>query len=124
MRISDWSSDVCSSDLVEERAISRCGMQLEAYCTGIGKALLANLPPADQADYLASGSFVPLTKTTLVTAEDLKGVFDHIVARGYAVDNEELIPGLVFIAAHITSSNKILADIPATDEITYDFNSL
>src|SRR3546814_14810739 len=81
MRISDWSSDVCSSDLVEERAISRCGMQLEAYCTGIGKALLANLPPADQEDYLASGSFVPLTKTTLVTAEALKGEFDHIVAR-------------------------------------------
>src|SRR3546814_4500086 len=73
---------------VEERAISRCGMQLEAYCTGIGKALLANLPPADQEDYLASGSFVPLTKTTLVTAEARKGEFDHIVARGYAVDNE------------------------------------
>src|SRR3546814_17629158 len=95
---------------VEERAISRCGMQLEAYCTGIGKALLANLPPADQEDYLASGSFVPLTKTTLVTAEALKGAFDHIVTRGHAVANGGLIPGLVCISVSIRSdTNNVTA---------------
>src|SRR3546814_18508751 len=55
--------------------------------------------------------FVPLKKTTLVTAEALKGEFDHIVARGYAVDNEEMIPGLVCIAAPIRSGNIVVAAI-------------
>ena len=37
------------------------GMQLEAYCSGIGKVLLAFLPLDEREQYLAGGPFVRLT---------------------------------------------------------------
>src|SRR3546814_4538896 len=36
MRISDWSSDVCSSDLPSRLAFSRPGVTLRAYSDGSG----------------------------------------------------------------------------------------
>src|SRR3546814_8487165 len=106
MRISDLSSDVCSSDLklsrrtcrvchlgvledgmmtylikegdAQDHTLSRQGMQLEAYCTGLGKALLAHMPETERNDYLSSGTFVPLTPNTLTTPEALSAEFDRI----------------------------------------------
>lgn len=40
---------------------TRVGLQLEAYCTGIGKVLLAHLPDAERSAYLATGPFPALT---------------------------------------------------------------
>lgn len=45
--------------------------QLEAYCTGIGKALLARLPDAELEHYL-KGNFIALTPYTLTTPEALR----------------------------------------------------
>lgn len=39
---------------------TRVGMQLEAYCSGMGKVLMAHLPEAEREAYLASGPFVAL----------------------------------------------------------------
>jgi IclR family transcriptional regulator, acetate operon repressor len=48
--------------------ISRQGMQLEAYCSGIGKVLLSHLAPAQRDAYLATEPFVGLTPTTITSA--------------------------------------------------------
>jgi len=40
---------------------TKVGMQLEAYCSGIGKVLLAALPERDREEYLATGPFPALT---------------------------------------------------------------
>lgn len=40
-------------------------MQLEAYCSAIGKVLLATLPRRELDAYLANGPFVPLTRQTI-----------------------------------------------------------
>src|SRR3546814_5883734 len=45
MRISDWSSDVCSSDLY----ISDIGFSVPLYRTAIGRAILSLMSPEERA---------------------------------------------------------------------------
>ncbi len=73
---------------------TRIGMQLEAYCSGIGKVLLAHLPNPEREAYLASGPFVALTDRTIVDPDRLRTELDAISKRGYAIDDEEIAPGL------------------------------
>ena len=47
------------------------GNKLEAYCSGLGKVLLADLPACDRDQYLADGPFPPLTARTIVQPEAL-----------------------------------------------------
>src|SRR3546814_13422191 len=82
----------------QDHTLSRQGMQLEAYCTGLGKALLAHMPETERNDYLSSGTFVPLTPNTLTTPEALSAEFDRIRRYGYALDEQEIVQGLVCIA--------------------------
>lgn len=91
--------------------ISRQGMQLEAYCSGIGKALLANLPKEEQEAYLAAGPFVGLTPKTITSAAELARELADIRERGYAIDDGEITPGLICIAVPIGSEQGVLAAI-------------
>ncbi len=73
---------------------TRIGMQLEAYCSGIGKVLLANLPKQEREAYLAGGSFVALTERTIVDPDRLRQELESISELGYAIDDEEIAEGL------------------------------
>ncbi|WP_100239278.1 IclR family transcriptional regulator [Sphingobium sp. LB126] len=95
----------------EDHALSRQGMQLEAYCTGLGKALLAHMPEPQRNDYLSSGTFVALTPHTLTTPEALSAEFDRIRRSGYALDEQEILPGLVCIAVPIQLEGRVIAAI-------------
>ena len=80
---------------------TRIGMQLEAYCSGIGKVLLAHLPAAERAAYLAGGPFVPLTRRTIVDPGELGGELDRVRAQGFARDTGEIVEGLFCLAVPI-----------------------
>ena len=69
---------------------TREGTQLEAYCTGIGKVLLAALPEAELQDYLATGPFIRLTTNTLTDPAALRAALATVQAQGYAADNAEM----------------------------------
>lgn len=91
---------------------TKVGMQLEAYCTGIGKVLLAHQDPAERARYLAGGPFVALTERTIVAPEALEAEFARIRAQGYAVDDEEMVRGLRCVAAPVRKPDgQVLAAI-------------
>jgi DNA-binding IclR family transcriptional regulator len=94
-----------------DHLVSRAGMQLEAYCTGLGKALLAHLPEQERETYLTSGAFVPLTPATIMSADALREEFDRIRERGYALDEEEMVPGLICIAVPIRAGKQVVAAI-------------
>ena len=82
-------------------AFARQGMQLEAYCSGVGKVLLAHLPDQELAEYLDNGPFIRLTANTIVDPDALR---DHLVAvrsSGYAVDDEEIAEGLKCLAVPV-----------------------
>ncbi|MBJ7418293.1 MAG: IclR family transcriptional regulator, partial [Niveispirillum sp.] len=77
-----------------EKIFSAEGMQLEAYCSGIGKVLLAHLPATDRARYLAGGPFVALTPRTITDPARLGAELDRVQAQGWALDDEEILTGL------------------------------
>lgn len=75
-----------------------------AYCTGVGKAMLAYLPKQEQARLLQQQSFHRFTDATLDTPEALGRELDHITSLGHAYDREEHEPGIICIAVPILSS--------------------
>lgn len=73
---------------------TREGGQLEAYCTGIGKILLASLPDAEQRRYCAGGPFVRLTANTIVDPRQLRAAIRAAGQQGWACDDHEMAEGL------------------------------
>jgi IclR family pca regulon transcriptional regulator len=66
------------------------GSRLPAYCTSMGRVLLASLPP-DQSRALLEGSERrAITERTLTKLEDLVAELDRIRAVGYSIIDQEL----------------------------------
>lgn len=98
---------------------TRVGMQLEAYCSGMGKVLLANLPEAEREAYLANGPFVALTERTIVDPARLREELDSIRTQGFAIDDEEVAPGLRCIAVPLRRTDgKVLAAISVSQALS------
>jgi IclR family transcriptional regulator, KDG regulon repressor len=74
-----------------------------AYCTGVGKAMLAFLPEEALARALERQSFHRHTANTLDTVKALKVELLAIRARGHAFDREEHEPGIICCAVPILS---------------------
>ena len=84
-----------------DRILTIEGSQLEAYCTGLGKVLLAHLPEPERERYLAEGPFIPLTATTITDPTDLRDELRRIGRRGYAIDNGESSDDLTCVAVPV-----------------------
>lgn len=80
---------------------ARQGMQLEAYCSGVGKALLAHLSTEELDDYLANGPFIRLTANTIVAPDLLREHLAEVAVVGHAVDDEEVEEGLHCLAVPV-----------------------
>jgi len=80
---------------------SRAGAILPAYCTGLGKTLLAFLPEGEVAAWAMTQTFKPLTQYTVDSPERLLEELRIIRARGYGVDQEEREIGVTCIAAPV-----------------------
>jgi IclR family transcriptional regulator, KDG regulon repressor len=80
---------------------SRAGAILPAYCTGLGKALLAFRPEAEVAAWAATQKFAALTPRTITSAKRLIKELAVIRERGYGLDQEEREKGVTCIAAPI-----------------------
>jgi len=81
--------------------ISRVGSRAPAYCTGVGKALLSDLPTDQVLELLKS---TPLTKRTENTITDPLKLLEELKItkeRGYAIDNGEHEEGIKCFAAPI-----------------------
>jgi len=83
------------------RIVTRVGGRLPAYCTGVGKVLLAALPPEQLDLFLKKNRLKALTPNTITDRERLKETLARIREQGYALDNEEFSKGLMCVAAPI-----------------------
>ncbi len=85
-----------------------------AYCTGVGKALLAyHLTTRELVEeYVAAhgDGFETFTPTTLTTASALQEEFVEIRTRGYALDREEHEPGIVCLAIPLFPTSRTKPD--------------
>ena len=94
---------------------SQAGKVGPAYCTGVGKAMLAFLPEADLGPVLAQQSYHVFTPGTLATRGDLEAELAAIRARGHAYDREEHETGIICIAHPIrTATGRGLGAISIT----------
>lgn len=73
------------------------------YCTGSGKSVLAFLPAERLAELAKVQSFVSRAARTITNVDDLYADLEQVRQRGYALNNEEYIKGLIAIAAPILS---------------------
>jgi IclR family transcriptional regulator, KDG regulon repressor len=72
-----------------------------AYCTGIGKAMLAFTDPVRLENIIDQQSFHPFTPGTLTSAAALRAELAEIRVRGYSFDREEHEPGIICVALPI-----------------------
>lgn len=83
------------------RMISQVGLRNPAYCTGLGKVLLAGLSESEIANYIKTKELKRFTSNTITNGEDLKRQLEIIRKQGYGLDNEEIEAGLRCIAAPV-----------------------
>lgn len=76
------------------------GRRTPAYCSAVGKAVLAFLPES-ALDAAIAGPLRPRTEKTLVTREALLADLRRVRLRGYSVDNEEIEKGLRCVGAAV-----------------------
>lgn len=94
---------------------SSAGKVGPAYCTGVGKAMLAFMPDEAVAAALTRQSFHRFTEHTLNTPERLKAELAAIRACGHAFDREEHEPGIICCAAPILSrAGRVLGALSMT----------
>jgi DNA-binding IclR family transcriptional regulator len=88
------------------------GARTPAYCTSLGKAILAFSPPDRLAEFLKNRKLKAYTPNTITSLSRFKAELQTIRERGYAVDNEEREIGLRCIGAPVwNSSGEVIAAI-------------
>jgi len=94
----------CRSGQARQREIDlnlHVGARLPAYCTSLGKVLLAWLPPEQLRARLPRIAFQRRGPNTLTTRAGFVAELKKIRADGFAINNEELAYGLRSIAAPV-----------------------
>ena len=86
------------------------GSRLPAFCTSMGRVLLADLPPEKLEEFLARAEFKRYTERTVVSAEKLRQVLRMIHRNGYSMVDQELELGLRSMAVPIQDpSGRVVA---------------
>jgi len=94
---------------------SQAGKVGPAYCTGVGKAMLAHLPEIELRAALAQQSYHRFTPKTLASPEALVAELHNIRARGFAFDDEEHEPGIICVAVPVlTAAGRVIGAISVT----------
>ncbi len=84
----------------------QAGSRLPAYCTAIGKLLLAYLPDSQQRDIVAETKTVKRGPNTITAKKALRAELEQEREDGFAVEDEELAPGLYAIAAPVRNEGR------------------
>jgi len=79
----------------------RVGSRLPAYCTALGRVLLASLPPQRTREELSKFEPVAHTRFTVTSRPRLEEILDAARAEGFAVNDQELEIGLRAIAVPV-----------------------
>ena len=77
------------------------GSRLPAYCTSMGRVLLAYLPAEQLEAYLAKAELIPHTTRTIVSTDKLRAALRNVRRLGYALVDQELEVGLRSLAVPV-----------------------
>ncbi len=79
------------------------GSRLPAYCTSMGRMLLAGLPDDEALRRLRSSKRTPFTRHTVTDVDALLAKVQQARKQGWCLVNQELEEGLISIAAPLTN---------------------
>jgi IclR family pca regulon transcriptional regulator len=86
------------------------GSRLPAYCTSLGRVMLAHLAPQELDAYFAKARLKPMTDKTVTNQKRLREILAGVRQDGYAINDEELELGLRSIAVPVRgASGQVLA---------------
>lgn len=80
------------------RMSSQVGLRAPMYCTGVGKAILATLPPAEIQSVWDSSAIHRITEHTIVDYSQLCEQLRAVRQKGFAIDDEENELGIRCVA--------------------------
>ncbi len=102
------------------RAISAVGESFPPHCCANGKALLANLPPEQQARAVPT-RLAKLTANTITTPAALRKELERVRADGVAFDREEQTEGVCAVGAvlHGVSEQMVAVSVPVPGQRFY-----
>ncbi len=105
-----------SSSLVS--LFTRIGAQVPLYCTGVGKAMLANMPEDTLMGIVEEG-LIGITPNTITNETRLRGELEIIRRCGYATDNEENAEGVGCVASPVwNGASRVVGAISISGLIT------
>jgi IclR family pca regulon transcriptional regulator len=102
----------CRSSRAGQREIDlnlHVGSRMPAYCTSMGKVLLAFLEPEERDALIERSALVQRGPNTLTTGKSLSTELERVRHDGFAINNEELAYGLRSIAAPVRDHDGAVA---------------
>lgn len=87
------------------RMISMVGKSIPLYCSGVGKAILADMPDAKIESIWKQSFIQQLTEHTVTRFVDFMNLIEETRRSGYALDNEENEIGVRCIAVSLKGYN-------------------
>src|SRR5690606_11144766 len=91
------------------RMFTEVGRRVQPHCTGVGKALLSQLPDERVKEILARTGMEPHTPNTLTSPEALLAELAQVREQGYAVDDEEQELGVRCVAVPLRGAPALTA---------------
>jgi IclR family transcriptional regulator, acetate operon repressor len=91
------------------RMFTEVGRRVPVHCTGVGKVLLAQLPPAQVQAILMRAGMVAQTPHTITDPDRLARELDRVRHQGYAVDDAEQEVGVRCVAVAVPGGRSTTA---------------
>jgi DNA-binding IclR family transcriptional regulator len=85
----------------EDYLSHQIGPRSPAYCSAIGKAMLAHMAPEELENYISTVELVAHTRNTIMDPAQLRRDIESVRQRGYSITREEMIPGLAALGAPV-----------------------
>lgn len=102
-------SEVIYLDRVETAAPLRFylhpGSRVPVHCSASGKVFLGEMTPAQRQRLLAHAPLEAYTARTLTHIDQIEQEIKAVKRQGFALDNEEFLPGLLCVAMLVPSSS-------------------
>jgi IclR family acetate operon transcriptional repressor len=86
------------------RMFTEVGRRVDLHCTGVGKALLAQLPPATALEIVRQTGMPARTERSITDPGELMKALAEVRERGYVIDDGEQEIGVRCVAVPVTGT--------------------
>jgi len=133
-RISETTAESCSASVLHGQEViyvarssrrrpasqhRHVGTHLPAYCTSMGRVLVAALPAAERDAYLEALQIRAFTPHTVATKIYLRNMLDQVTREGYCIVDQELEIGLRSLAVPVRDgSGRVVAALNISTDAT------